>query len=61
MKQETITSIKLTAADGMILTNGKAYGRVVFLSVNDSAENWREITEAEYEEITARMEVESNV
>lgn len=52
MKQETITRIKLTATDGMVLTNGKTYGRVVFIGVNDSAENWHEITEAEYEELT---------
>ena len=58
MKQETIVRTKLTAAEGMILTNGKVYGRVIFLSVNDSAENWHEITEAEYEERTERMENE---
>lgn len=58
MKKETITRVKLTAADGMILTNGKSYGRVVFLSVNDSAENWYEITEAEVQETIARMEIE---
>lgn len=55
MKKETITRVKLIADDGMVLTNGEAYGKVVFISVNDSAENWHEITEAEYEEI-ARME-----
>jgi hypothetical protein len=52
MKTEIIKRIKLTATDGMVLTNGEAYGRVVYLSANDSAENWHEITEAEYEELT---------
>lgn len=33
----------------MILTNGEAFGRVVFLGTGDSADNWYEITEAEYE------------
>lgn len=56
MKKEIITSVKLTAADDMVLTNGKAYGKIVFLATNDSAENWHEITEAEYEENITRME-----
>ena len=60
MKQETITRIKLTAANGMILTNGKVYGRVVFLSANDTADNWHEITEAEYQKIITQKEAESN-
>lgn len=59
MKKETITRVKLTAADGMVLTNGEAYGRVVYLSANDSAENWHEITEAEAQETIARMEAEA--
>ena len=41
----------LTASDGMVLTNGEAYGKVIYLGKNDSAENWHEITEEEYEEI----------
>lgn len=48
--------VKLIASDGMILTNGEAYGRVVFLAINDSPDNWHEITEAEYE---ARMEIDT--
>lgn len=51
MKQETITRIKLTAAEGMVLTNGEAYGKEVFLSAADSADNWHEITEEEYTSI----------
>lgn len=42
---------KLTANIGMILTNGKAYGKDVYLGKNDKPENWHEITEKEYEEI----------
>ena len=41
----------LTASEGMILTNGEAYGKAITLGKNDSAENWREISEEEYEEI----------
>ena len=45
----------LTADVGMRLTNGNAFGSVVCLGVHDSAENWTEITEAEAEELQARM------
>lgn len=53
MKTETITMIKLVATEGMILTNGETYGKEVFLSNTDSADNWHEITEEEYEAIEA--------
>ena len=55
MKQETITSIKLIASEGMILTNGKTYGTEVYLGTGDSAENWHEITEEEYNEIQEKF------
>lgn len=44
-----MSRIKLTATEGMILTNGEIYGRFVFLGTGDSPDNWYEITEAEYE------------
>ena len=44
----------LTASSGMILTNGKSYGTCIFLGIGDSATNWHEITQEEYE---ALMEV----
>jgi hypothetical protein len=62
MKKTTIELIKLTATDGMVLTNGEAYGKEIYLGCNDSEDNWHEITEAEYEKILAeekaRMEKE---
>ena len=62
MKKTTIELIKLTATDGMVLTNGEAYGKEIYLGCNDKPENWHEITEAEYEEHLAeekaRMEKE---
>lgn len=62
MKKTTINLIKLTASEGMVLTNGKAYGKEIYLGCNDKEENWHEITEAEYEKILAeekaRMEKE---
>lgn len=50
MEKSTIKIIKLTADEGMTLTNGEAYGKEVYLGVNDSAENWKEIPESEVPE-----------
>ena len=41
--------IRLTASNGMWLTDGEAYGRIVYLGINDKPENWHEITEEEYQ------------
>ena len=49
---------KLTAAEGMTLTNGEAYGKEIYLGINDSPDNWHEITDAEYETIIAEQEAE---
>lgn len=51
MTTETITRIKLTASEGMVLTDGENYGREVFLAEGADAGVWHEITEAEYEKI----------
>lgn len=58
MTETTITLLKLTASDSHVLTNGEIYGKEVYLGVNDRAENWYEITDAEYAEIIAAQEVE---
>lgn len=50
MKTSTIKITKLTAAEGMTLTSGDTFGKVIYLGVNDKAENWTEITDAEAEE-----------
>ena len=42
---------KIVAKDGYILTNGSAFGKIVFLGVHDLEENWYEITIDEYNEI----------
>lgn len=51
-----MSRVKLVATEGMILTNGEAYGRIVHLAVGSSPDDWYEITEAEYE---ARMAEET--
>ena len=43
MITEIINGItRLTASDGMVLTNGTSHGTEVWLSPQDSASNWRE-------------------
>ena len=47
MITEKITVLK--AEEGYTLTNGEAFGKVVYLGINDSADNWHEITDEEAE------------
>ena len=48
----TIVEIrKITANEGMVLTNGESFSKEVYLGVNDSPDNWHEITEEEYNTI----------
>lgn len=56
MQTEYITRTKITASEGMILTNGEIYGKEIFLSQTDVPYNYYEITEAEYETIMAEQE-----
>ena len=51
MKKSTIELIKLTASEGMTLTNGETFGKEIYLGVNDAPENWREITDEEAEKL----------
>lgn len=41
----------ITANEGMVLTNGEAYGKSITLGSNDKQDNWYEITEEEYQKI----------
>ena len=58
MKLETIELRKLTASEGMTLTNGEAFGKEVYLGCNDKPENWREITDEEAEKLQEEISVE---
>ena len=59
MEQTLITLRQLEAEEGHVLTNGEAYGKVIYLGKNDSPENWHEITDAEYAEIVAAEEAKA--
>ena len=39
----------LIAKEGYIYTNGETFGYTIRLGANDSADNWHEVPEAEYE------------
>ncbi len=56
MKHDTVIINKIIADEGMVLTDGQSYGRIVFLGKEDCAENWHEITEEEYQEILKEQE-----
>lgn len=64
MEQKNYTVVTLEAADGMWITQAEAVGaeervltKKVFLAATDSAENWREIDDAEAEAYRKEAEV----
>lgn len=52
---------KLTAPEGMYLTNGRTCGREIYLGIYDSETNWRLITEAEAEHLLAEAPEEAAI
>ena len=61
MEIKTIELKEVKAEEGKVLTNGETFSSVggsIFLGVNDSIDNWHEITEEEYAEIVSREGVE---
>lgn len=59
MEIGTITTTVLTASDGFILTDGEVYGRVIYLANDRKPDEFREITEDEYQEIMHKQEEEA--
>ena len=58
MKMTTIELRKLTASNGMTLTNGETLSKEVYLGKNDTPDNWHEITDEEAEKIEAQRMAE---
>ena len=54
-----VTRTVLIADEGMMLTNGETFAKSVELGDWDKVENYREITEAEYNKIQAKLEGET--
>lgn len=46
----------LYADEGKVLTNGEAYGRIVYLADGEKESTYHEITEAEYEAMQPKVE-----
>lgn len=47
--------ITLYAEDGMVLTDGEHYGKIVHLAVDADDKKWYEITQKEYDKILEQM------
>ena len=47
MTREVITLEKVTASEGMMLTNGEITAEVVYLGTADTIENWTEVEKEE--------------
>ena len=56
MEIQTVTVNVIKADEGKILTDGEVFGRVIYLAKGRSADEFYEITEAEYEEIQKQDE-----
>lgn len=63
MKISTIELRKLTASEGMVLTNGTSFSSVggdVYLGCNSSPDEWWEIPEWKYKQILEEEEAKNN-
>ena len=51
----------LYADEGKILTDGETYGKIVYLAEGRTADEFHEISENEYDELTEKMQEDINV
>lgn len=58
MEREIITRVKLTASEGMILTDGEIYGVEIFLAEGKSESDFYEISRAEYEAMSEEGDID---
>lgn len=61
MESKTVELRILKAEENMVLTNGENFSSIggeVYLGVNDSPDNWWEITQEEFEQM--QKEIENN-
>lgn len=64
MQTKTVELRVLKASQGKVLTDGEVYSSVggeVYLGINDTPDNWREITEEEYNLIESRNNEENKI
>ena len=58
MKTTKITLTKLVASDGMMLTDGQSFGKVIYIGKGSDPSVWREVSEAEASEMQAALETQ---
>ena len=56
MIKEIIARTKLIADEGMILTDGENYGKIIYLASDANGDKWYEIPQSEYDAMMAERE-----
>jgi len=58
MTSKTIKQTILTADEGMYLTDGETFGKTVILPENANVDDWKEVTEVEYNAFVEQIKAE---